>query len=209
MNKLYGKFILVLIMSAGVIPPAVAQKQQALATHSGSFIQQGGTTQTETPWEKFSPKGSGFEVLFPGKPTGSDEALDTAVGTLMHHQYSLLQGTSYFMVSYVDYPGPVTDPTLIKTMLDAGREGGLKATNGVLRSEKEIKLGEYVGREWVVVIPDGGVARARAYWVSSRLYQAVVLIPETKDVEAGKLREATMSKFLDSFVLTADGVPRQ
>lgn len=207
MNKVSGKIILILMMTACAASQAVAQDGRPLAVHTGSFIQQGATTQVETPWEKFSPEGGGFAVLFPSKPTGSEESIKTQIGTLMHHMYSLETATSFFMVSYVDYPEPVTDRALINTMLDAGREGGLEATHGELKSEKEIKIGENLGREWVVNIPGGGLARARAYWVSRRLYQAVIMMPETKNIEAEKSRDATMSKFLDSFVLT-DSVPR-
>lgn len=208
MNMFYGRIVLVLVMSACAVSQAVAQDRTSQAVYGRRFMQQAATTQADAPWEKVAPEGGGFAALFPGKPTGNDQAIESKMGTLRHHIYSLETADSYFMVSYVDYPGPVTDPALIKTMLDAGREGGLAATHGELKSEKEIRIGENLGREWVVSIPGGGIAHARAYWVSRRLYQAVIMMPETKDVEAEKSREATMSKFLNSFVLTGENALR-
>jgi hypothetical protein len=203
MNKSSRIIVLVMMLSACVVSRTVAQDRRPLAVPASGFIQQGATAKVETPWEKFAPEGGGFAVLLPGKPTGSEQAVESKVGTLKHHMFLLVSGTDVYMVSYVDYPDPVTDPAVIKTMLDAGREGGLQATHGELKSEKEIKLGEYTGREWVVNIPDAGFARARAYWVSSRLYQAMVVLGDAKTIEAEKVRDATMAKFLDSFVLTA------
>jgi hypothetical protein len=147
-------------------------------------------------------------VLFPGKPIASDETIDTMSGPVTHHQYTLETGTTYFMMSYVDYHEVVTNVAAIKILLDAGREGGLNATHGELKSEKDIKLGDYIGREWVIKIPDSGGARARAYWVSNRLYQEVVMMPDAHNVAAEKAREATMSKFLDSLVLTGNSAPQ-
>lgn len=154
-------------------------------------------------WEKFAPAGGDFSVLMPGKPVKTDQEMQTAFGKLVNHMFLLQSGEAVYMVSYGDFPEPVSDPAVIKRMLDSARDNAIQATSGRLKEEKEIKLGGHTGRELLVVLP-AGLTRARAYWVGKRLYQVVVLMPEGKGAAGEKAREETMAKFLDSFALTPD-----
>ena len=159
-------------------------------------------------WETFAPPNGGFSISMPGKPAMSDQEVPTRVGKLNNRMYLLESGQGVYMVSYADFPDPVTDPVTIKAMLDNARDKAAKSSGNQLKEEKEITLEGYPGRDWLVSIP-GGILRARAFWVrNQRLYQAVVLMPAGKDAEAEKAREATMMKFLNSFGLTSAGVTR-
>jgi hypothetical protein len=73
-----------------------------------------------------------------------------------------------------------------------------------LRSEKEIKLGPYFGREWVVDLSGNLETTARAYWVKRRLYQTIFVVAvDASDLSgATKLRRDAQAKFLDSFTLS-------
>jgi hypothetical protein len=121
-----------------------------------------------------------------------------------NHLITLETEQAGYVVSYVQFPEEVTDPDTIKDMLDRGRDGGIASSGGTLKSEKEITLSGYSGREWQMEIPGGLVATARAYWVRQRLYQTVfIATPKVSDSpEATKLRQEAGSKFLDSFGLT-------
>ena len=67
---------------------------------------------------------------------------------------------------------------------------------GTLASEKDIKLGEYPGREIQIDVANGNrLFRVRAYLVDQRLYQVVIL--GTKENATSKAAD----KFLDSFKL--------
>src|SRR5688572_2011965 len=159
------------------------------------------TMQAELPWEKFSPAGGGFTVLMPGKPKVTEQEVPFGGGKLINHMYMVQANSSVYIVSYAEFPTTVTDPVVIKAMLDNARDKGVAAANGTLRSEKEIKIDDNPGREWLVAIPSGGIARARAYWVKQRLYQAFLLMPQGKNPQEEAAREAVMSKFLNSFAL--------
>lgn len=208
MKELFVKLMLVLTLSGCAVDRALAQDARPLIVHAGSFTQADATTQLESAWEKFSPAGGGFSVLMPGKPTAKDQEVETNLGKLINHMYTLSASPNLYMVTYAEFPTRVTDPAVIKAMLDNARDKAVSATGGELKNQKEVKLGENLGREWLVTIPSlGGIARARAYWVDHGLYQILVLSPADKNPAAEKSREATMLKFLDSFVLTGDPVP--
>jgi hypothetical protein len=156
-------------------------------------------------WINVAPADAGFSVLMPGKPSEKVEAVEAHPG-IENHTMMLETKLGGYAVSYTQFPEDVTDTSVIKEMLDRGREGGIASSSGKLKSEKDIKLNEYLGREWVLELPGGLLATARAYWVKRRLYQAVfVAAPNASDPpELTKLRQEMSAKFLDSFSLTGD-----
>jgi hypothetical protein len=156
-------------------------------------------------WINVAPANAGFTIQMPAKPSENVEALEGHPG-LENHLMTLETKLAGYVVSYVQFPDDVADPEAIKLMLDRGREGGIASSGGKLRSEKEIKLNEYFGREWMMELPGGLLATARAYWVKRRLYQTVFVIgPSASDApQVTKLRQETATKFLDSFTLSDD-----
>ncbi len=154
--------------------------------------------------KRYSPPGGGFSVLMPGKPVAQDEEVDTRLGKVTNHSFSAGAGEVWYAVMYSDLPAPVSDPEVIKGMLDNARAHGLAAVHGELQSEQEITLEGNPGREWLVRIPRGAILQARAYWVRQRLYQVVTLREPEPNKEISKLREAAVKSFLDSFQLLAE-----
>jgi hypothetical protein len=144
-------------------------------------------------------------VLMPGKPSEQTQPVKGQPG-VEHHLYLLETKLGAFLVSYVDYADVVTDPALIKEQLDRGRVGALATSGATLKSEKEIKLNDYFGREWLIDLPGGISATARAYWVRRRLFQIIfVTAPRSDDsAEIKKLRQEEATKFFDSFTLSDD-----
>ena len=155
-------------------------------------------------WINGAPAGAVFSVLMPGKPAEQTEAVAGQPG-VDNHMLLLETKMAGYVVSYVEFPDDVTDPVAIKELLDKGREGGIASSGGTLKSEKEIKLNDYFGREWLLELPGGLSATARAYWVKRRLFQTVfITTPKSDDSpEVQKLRHEIATKFLDSFTLTA------
>jgi hypothetical protein len=156
-------------------------------------------------WINVAPANSGFTVLMPAKPFEKADAVEGHPG-VENHLMTLETKLAAYIVSYVQFLDDVTDPNAIKAMLDRGREGGIASSGGKLKSEKEIKLNEYFGREWMMELPGGFLATARAYWVKRRLYQTVfVMRPSASDpLDVTKLRQEVATKFLDSFTLSGD-----
>jgi hypothetical protein len=156
-----------------------------------------------------APANAGFSLLMPAKPSEKVTPVEGQPG-VENHILTLDTKLAAYVVLYTEFTDDVTDPAVIKEMLDRGREGGLAATGGKLTSEKEIKLNEYFGREWGLALPGGFSATARAYWVKRRLYQTIfVMVPNASDLpEVTKLRQQAATKFLDSFTLIGDNAPR-
>jgi hypothetical protein len=156
-------------------------------------------------WVNVAPEKSGFSILMPGKPDEGAAAVEGRPNT-ENRTLTLETKLAGYVVSYVQFPDEVTDPDAIKLLLDSGRDGGVAASKGELTSEKEIKLGGYSGREWVMKLPGGLFTTARAYWVKRSLYQTVfVTAPSANDTpDLVKLRNEAGTKFLDSFKLSAD-----
>ena len=155
-------------------------------------------------WIKLEPASAGFTVLMPGKPSESTRSLDRPGVT--NHELTLETKLAGYVVTYVEFPEEVTDPADVKTILDSGRDGGVASSKAELTGEKEIKLKQFAGREWLMKLPNGLVVTARAYWVKRRLYQTILVIsPNANDSpEVIKLRQQAGNKFLDSFTLNDD-----
>jgi len=205
MSYLRAKFILAVLGSAFFWLPAAGQepKPANLPTPSveAHVILEGNLA------EKFSPPGAGFSVLLPGKPKTEVQDLDTEIGKVTNHMYLVdAPGVSY-AVMYAEFPAPVTDPEVARGMFDNARMLAVAAVRGEVKSETEITLSGYPGRELLVSMPGGlGLLRARMYMVGQFFYQAITLNAPERKAETLKLREAEVKRFFDSFTLVADTV---
>ena len=203
MSHLRAKFTLAVLSSAFLWLPAVGQepKPANLPTPSVKVdvILEGNLA------EKFSPPGAGFSVLLPGKPKTEVQDLDTEIGKVTNHMYLVdAPGVSY-AVMYAEFPAPITDPEVARAMFDNARILAVAAVRGDVKSESEITLSGYPGRELLVSMPGGlGMLRARMYMVEQFFYQAITLSAPESKAETLKLREAEVKKFFDSFTLVAD-----
>ena len=195
MNRHARQLVLGFVLIVCIAMPAASQSPQPVE-------------QDASAWKKFAPPGGGFTALAPGTPTEQKRAEDTAIGKLENHIFILETDLAVYMIVYADFPDVISDPTLIKGMLDAGRDRALANVNGKLKSEKNIQLSGYSGRDWLIEMPDGLALRARAYWVNRRLYQ-LVYIGKVKNLPAplAKVREDTTATFLDSFALVSETPP--
>jgi hypothetical protein len=157
-------------------------------------------------WVNIAPEKSGFTLLMPGKPTEKVEPIASTPGA-ENHIFALETGPAGYVFSYVQFPDDVTDATAIAGMLDAGREGSLAATGSKLKSEKQIRLNEHYGREWLLEMPGGFTALDRSYWVKRRFYQLLFITsPKPNDTrEIVELQQELANKFFDSFRVVSDG----
>jgi hypothetical protein len=160
-------------------------------------------------WIKLEPAHAGFTILMPRKPSERATPVEGRPG-VTNHELILETKLAGYVVSYVEFPEEVMDPDAIKSILDNGRDGGIASSKAELTSENEIKLKQFAGREWMMKLPNGLLATARAYWVRRRLYQTILVIsPNANDSsELVKLRQEAGTRFLDSFTLSGDNVAR-
>jgi hypothetical protein len=158
-----------------------------------------------TSWVNIAPEKAGFTLLMPGKPTLKVEPLPNSPGA-ENHIFTLETGPAGYVFSYVQFPEDITDATAIAGMLDAGRDASAAAAGSKLKSEKQIRLNEHYGREWLWEMPGGLSAIDRSYWVKRRFYQLLFITsPKPNDTrEAIELQQDLANKFFDSFRLVSE-----
>ena len=163
-------------------------------------------TAAANAWVNIAPPNAGFTLLMPGKPTEKVQPITSTPGA-ENHIFALETAPAGYVFSYVQFPEEVTDATAIAGMLDAGRDGSIAATGSKLKSEKQIRLNEHYGREWLLEMPGGFTAVDRSYWVKRRFYQLLfVTSPKPNDTrETIELQQELANKFFDSFRVATDG----
>lgn len=158
-------------------------------------------------WHTFSGV-PGLNITMPGEPALTTRQIDSAFGQLTQSYYLLTTEIGIYAVIYMALPNPVTDPDVIKKMLDSGRDNMLAKNKGVkLLKEQAIKVAGYDGREWL--IEDGDiVSRWRAFIDGRRLYQIALTVPARVAFKSGHASadfndftdfyQMIVSRFLDS-----------
>jgi hypothetical protein len=117
----------------------------------------------------------GFRVSFPSAPELATKSVDTAVGKIEVHMYSVELANAALVVAVNDYGSNATgkDPDVV---LDAARQGALSNTGCHQISSKTILLDGHHGVEF-----EGENQAAhltvRLYLVGSVLYQVMVITP--------------------------------
>jgi hypothetical protein len=146
-------------------------------------------------WKEFASKEGRFKVLMPGTPKQDQAETESDFGKGVLHMNTAQAGKTLYGANYCDFPAEIKKAPL-KQVFDSSRDGAVANLEGELAGEKDIKLGEYPGREIQIDVAGGKrLFRVRVYLVDQRLYQVVVF--GTK--EAATSKEA--DKFLDSFKL--------
>jgi hypothetical protein len=147
-------------------------------------------------WKEFASKEGRFKLLMPGTPKQYKLDTESDFGKGVLHINTVEAGETMYGTNYCDFPAEVKKAPL-KQVYDSSRDGAVANLEGKLASEKDIKLGEYPGREIRIEVAGGKkLFRARVYLVDQRLYQVVVF--GTKETATSKEAD----KFLDSFKLT-------
>lgn len=188
--------VAVAIIAVGGVTSVMAQSSAGPAPKAAT-----GSVSSPTSWEKFAPAGSGFSVLLPGKVTSQEQLVDRPNGKMPHYISYASLGDDAFLVTYMRFPDSITDAASIKLMLDSGRDQGVAASGAILKSETQITLDGYAGREWLMALPKGIKAQARAYWVDKTLYQVIVVSSEMQTPAAAQLTTERSLRFFNSFKL--------
>ncbi|MDW8365330.1 MAG: hypothetical protein RMK49_05760 [Abditibacteriales bacterium] len=156
------------------------------------------TVETDS-WKEFRSPAGRFSVRLPGAPKEDKQAIDTAAGKIdmFLFTYEVSNDVAYLII-YSDYPEDLIVNADKTKMLDGARDGAVKNVKGTLRSEKNISLSGWLGREIVIDTPDdpASTIKSRMYLVKNRLYQVMAVMPK------GKETSKDVDKFLDSFKLT-------
>jgi hypothetical protein len=146
-------------------------------------------------WKEFASQEGRFKVLMPGTPKQDKFDTESDFGKGVLYMNSIAVGKTMYGANYCDFPAEIKKAP-IKQVFDSSRDGAVANMQGKLAGEKDIKLGDYPGREIQIDVAGGKqLFRARVYLVDQRLYQVVVM--GTKEAATSK----DADKFLDSFKL--------
>src|SRR5262245_45495145 len=99
-----------------------------------------------TEWTEFASKEGRFKVLMAGTPQQYKLDTESDFGKGVLNMNSIQVGKTMYAANYSDFPTEIKKASL-KQVYDSSRDGAVENLEGKLANEKDIKLGEYPGRE--------------------------------------------------------------
>jgi hypothetical protein len=162
----------------------------AAAGRAGSIVGAGG-------WVQFNSAEGRYNVLLPQQPALSSQMIpDATGGKVLQYLAQAADSDSLYAVSYIDLL-----PTSMYS-LEMGRDGMVKAGNGILVSSKAISSGGYQGLEFRVKNTVGdGMADVRVYRVGNRVYAIAQAFSKSSDSSTMAEKRA---RFFESFRFVAN-----
>ena len=163
-------------------------------------------------WKTFKDYDGRFSVLVPGELEKRSTAIDTEIGTLTYHSFVYQSKDEeadnlVYMVSYCDYPEQTihSDSTeLIQSFFETTLESSVKSVEGELVYETDVTMDNFPGKHWRVNYNgDKATIKTKAYVVGRRYYSVQAITYKYKSLNP------SMDKFLDSFRLLSDGMPKK
>jgi TonB family protein len=159
------------------------------------------------PLQTFSPPEGHFSISLPGVP--QEDTILTRMTGVPVHTFVLSGEAATYVIVYADVTFGPANTEESKKMLDGRRDQMFSRYPGLkLLSEKDIKLGEYVGRE-MISCNDVSVLRTRTYIVGRRIYEIMFDMPRKlalKKPDQIETRtdqfESSSEQFLNSFTVS-------
>jgi hypothetical protein len=153
-------------------------------------------TPTPAEWRTFTSKNGHFAILMPGTPKSDVDSVETLIGTVDLHSFTVETSDFAYFVAYGDFPPAFVQNADTDAMLDGARDGALEDVRGTLVSERRISVQGFPGRElWIEATVSGqkGLAQARMILVGNRFYQVLVAGPKER------FAESQAERFLNTF----------
>jgi len=152
-------------------------------------------------WKEVALPEIGFQAYMPGTPEHQQNIRDTPTGKVELHKYAVQPKgkKELFMIVSTRFPEDVGRRIGgTEKLLELGRNDVLSASQGQLKSERQIVLNGCPGVELEVLPPKGAVIKVRIYAKKSQVIQVSVHVPQAR------LSSADVQKFFDSFKLSAE-----
>ncbi len=147
-------------------------------------------------WKDLSSKKDQFSVSMPGEAKFQSENIKTALGPIEAHEWTVdTEAGAGFVTMTNQYPAAHIAKVGPTRLLEGAQKGGL-GSEGKLKSQKEINVEGYPGRE-IVMAKAKDVFFIRLLLVKTRLYQMIVVIEASKE----SLITPDVEKFFNSFKL--------
>ena len=102
-------------------------------------------------WQEYRPDGAAYRIEFPGSPVQNTRDVATNIGTIHMQTSSVDVGGKTYMMIRSEYPPTVAiNP---EKSLDGARNGSVRRTGGVLRSESRTTVGQAPARHLIIDMP--------------------------------------------------------
>ena len=160
-------------------------------------------------WKEFSSREGKFSISLPGDPKPSVRTMDTQIGKVTTHSFTVEGDLGIYYVAYVDFPVWPENPDDIRAGLDSSRDQA--ARGGLLISENDVQLGEVLGRE-IMVKKNDLILHARYFFAKGRLFQAILTSapqiafkegePSSNPSDLTDVYKSAAKRFFDSFKIT-------
>lgn len=151
-------------------------------------------TVAQSVWQLFTSAEGRFSVLMPGEPVRDSRPINDALGNLTLKSFAAEDGTATYTLFFIDFPDTVqkTNPSDLLNAALTRVEGSNTVTE-----QKKITVQGNPGVQVEGENGTKGYMRYMAVLAKSRLYELVVLTPNSTD------SAAKAGRFLDSFKLTS------
>jgi hypothetical protein len=149
-------------------------------------------------WKEVAPAQVGFQALMPGTPRQDHQTQQTPAGNIELDKFIVEPKgkNELFMVMSMRFPDAVGralgGP---QKLLELGRKDVLAASQGQLKSEKQITLNDWPGLEMEVLPATGGILKSRVYATNNQLYTVTVGVSQVR------LSSEDVQTFFESFKL--------
>lgn len=151
----------------------------------------------QSVWKEFSSSNGNFSILMPGTPAEERQTIDTEVGPINVQLFQVLrEGEAGYVVGYADLPKNIIQtPQDVEEFFGGTIRGIVNSLQGRLLSQRNVKLGNYPGREIKIQAAQGVMVSSRIYLVNQRFYQILVLTAQEQNLSK------SIQGFLNSFRL--------
>ena len=148
-------------------------------------------------WQDFVCGEGGYKVSMPQLPERMPRVIKTAIGPVEVIFHNKLYKKVSFISGYVDYPKNYVKGTTADSVLSGARDGGVAEAQAILEDEKDIKQGDYPGRQITMKSKDGKERmHSRIFLAGQRFYQAMIIVPTDGEYDGD------VERFLESFKIT-------
>ncbi len=143
-------------------------------------------------WKEYRPEGAGYAVEMPGEWKVQSQDVPTNAGVIKVNIAVVDAGAIAFVTMYSRYPESTIQGQTVSVLFDGARNGAVANVKGKLRSERDVTVSGFPGREIIIDGPTGGIVIMRFFLSGSTLIQAIV------GGKSGVETDPDTRRFLDS-----------
>ncbi len=159
-------------------------------------------------WKEFNSTEGGFTVSFPGTPKTTVDEVDSNVGPVKTHVFTLEVDDLFFYISYADSAAPA--PKEREPTFDRIRDRAVAGHRFL--SENSITVDGIAGRELLIQREIDLIMRGRYFFAKGHLYFLIISArakfafrngePSTNTADLTERFDTTSKRFFNSFKLT-------